>query len=65
MSADLLHGLRPVEGEVLTAARALTLTSLIAYRYRDAPETTAEGRQAAQDIADAIATLAQEWEVLL
>ncbi len=62
---DLLRGLRPAEGEVLTPARALTLTSLVAYRCRDDPDTTAEGRQAAQEIADAVAELARAWGVPL
>ena len=65
---DLLFDLRPPRdrrvGE-LTVPRAFTLTSLVALRYRDAPDTTAEGRAAAQEIADAILALANAWEVPL
>lgn len=62
---DLLHGLRPIEHDrgPLTVARAFTLTSLVALRYRDAPDTTAEGRAAAQEIVDAIYELARAWGV--
>lgn len=62
-----MSDLRPTHTDPapLTVARAFTLASLLAYRYRDAPDTTAEGRQAAQDIAGAIAALARAWEVPL
>ncbi|HXJ65424.1 MAG TPA: hypothetical protein VNN79_16835 [Actinomycetota bacterium] len=65
---DLLRGLRrPTEYDAseLTVPRAFTLTSLVALRYRDAPDTTVEGRAAAQEIADAILALANAWEVPL
>jgi len=65
MNPYLLRDLHPREGEALTVGHAFTLVSLIALRYRDNRDTTAEGRQAAQDIADAIAAIAKAWGVPL
>ncbi len=64
---DLTSDLGPynIEPDHATADRVLTQAALVVLRYRDHPDTTAEGGQACNDLVEHLRVLARKWGVTL
>jgi hypothetical protein len=64
---DLTGDLGPynLEPDHATADRVLTQAALVVLRYRDHRDTTAEGRQACDDVVEHLRALGRRWGVTL